>query len=440
MRFLTRNIYFIFFLLANFFVIHSVFPVLNYTMVVSTPGFTPLGVGKTTLANFNWFCGDQMVSDPLPIGFTFQYDGTGYTQFEVSDNGQLFLGAPGISCNSNCGPSCTFPNGIEPNNLSSGTDRPAICPLWDDHGFNASGSEVNYITAGVAPNRTLTVEWLLVSWKYNNTAAPQGGISFQVKLFESPAGQIDFIYRQDAQALGVTTQSPSASIGLMGASGDYYSTNNTGSAISKVSQTNITAKPANGVRYRWTQAGGLPIELVSFEGKYSANKTLLEWKTASELNNDYFIVQRSTDAIKFEDLEKLKGSRKNTGALTYNYTDYNPPAENTIIYYRLQQTDFDMAISYSEIVSVNTEKIKAPTIYFDQDNDLLVLTSTQEFDEELRVDIIDPLGRAIFKKDLGLIKGNINVSVFIPLSLKGIYFARLSGKGGNFISQTKFIK
>src|SRR6185369_16420882 len=111
-----RKLQLLYFFLVNLILSNSYFAVLNYSMVVSTPGFVPLGAGKTTIPNMNWFCGDQIVCDPIPIGFTFQYDGTGYTQFEVSDNGQLFLGAQPINCNSNCGASCVFPNGIEPNN------------------------------------------------------------------------------------------------------------------------------------------------------------------------------------------------------------------------------------------------------------------------------------------------------------------------------------
>jgi hypothetical protein len=432
------NCFFILFLMLE----NSLFAVLNYSMVVSTPGFTPLGPTKTVLANFNWACGDQMVSAPINLGFTFTFDGVGYTQFEVSDNGEVFLGAPAISCNSNCGPACIFPNGIEPNNLATGVNRPAICPLWNDLAFNSAGSALNYLMTGSAPNRVMTIEWLLMDWKYNNTNLPHGGISFQVKLWESPSGQIDFIYRQDAQALGVLVQAPSANIGLMGVMGDYYSTNNTGSAISKVTQTSITVKPVNGVQYRWTNLAALPVGLVSFEGKYSENKTVLEWKTATESNNDYFTIQRSVDAFKFENIGTVKGSGNNTGYKTYAYTDFPPSKENTIFYYRLQQTDLDQKISYSEIIQVNTNSArdKPPEIYFDNESGQLIITAEQIPDEGLVIDIIDQLGQPVFHKNLDFTNGNNKIFVPIPVSLPGIYFARFSGKGGSFVSQSKFIK
>ncbi|HXU28376.1 MAG TPA: T9SS type A sorting domain-containing protein, partial [Bacteroidia bacterium] len=219
---------------------------------VSNPGFTPL-VSPNNISDFGCACGDEIVSSPINIGFTFMFDGVAYTQFEVSDNGQLFLGAPAYSCSSNCGPTCSFSE-MEPANLSGGTDRNVICPLWDDLGFNNCTASVNYLMSGAVGNRTMTVEWLLVDWKSNNSGNPHGSISFQVVLYEAAAGQIDFIYRQDAQQLGSGTQAPHARIGLMGAAGDFYSTDETGTTLSNVSEYTVTAKPATGIQFRWTEA------------------------------------------------------------------------------------------------------------------------------------------------------------------------------------------
>jgi|GEM_PF-3955835 len=236
--------------IGSFIMANTMFATLNYSLTVSGPGFTPLA-SPNNISDFNCSCGDEIVSSPINIGFTFMFDGVAYTQFEVSDNGQLFLGAPAYSCSSNCGPSCNFSE-IEPANLSAGTDRNVICPLWDDLGFNNCSASVNYLMSGTTGNRIMTIEWLLVDWKSNNSGNPHGSISFQVILYEAVAGQIDFIYRQDAQPLGVGNQAPHARIGLMGAAGDYYSTDETGSNLSKTTEYTVTAKPATGVQFRWT--------------------------------------------------------------------------------------------------------------------------------------------------------------------------------------------
>jgi hypothetical protein len=426
---------------AVFLLASSSFATLNYTMAVTTPGFVALGAGKTTLPNFNNICGDEMVSSPINIGFTFVYDGTGYTQFEVSDNGELFLGAPGISCSTNCGASCIFPNGTEPNDLANGTNRPAICPLWDDLGFTASGSQVNYLMTGSAPNRVMTVEWLLMDWKYNNTNSPHGGISFQVKLYESPAGQIDFIYRQDAQLLGTSTQSPSASIGLMGAAGDYYSTNNTGSAISKVTQTNITQKPANGVQYRWTIPGGLPVELTSFTGTYDLGEILVEWKTASEKNNQYFLLERSSDASTFGSIAQIKGTGNSEKASQYNYTDPSPPGNTPVIYYRLQQTDFDSQTNYSSIIEIRIpDAEKPPEIFFQSASSTLKIIPHSYINSAMKIRVMDISGKLLWEKTLSG-NGQDDILIFtLPPGMPGIYFASVTGEHGEMISKTRFIR
>src|ERR1700745_1982732 len=131
--FFIRKIYFMFFFL-NLNFIDPAFATLNYILTVSNPGYTALS-GGTTIPNFNWGCGDGMVSSSLPIGFTFVYNGSSYTTFEISDNGELFLGGS-YTCSDNCAGTCNFSE-EEPSNLSGGTDRPAICPLWDDLAFNS---------------------------------------------------------------------------------------------------------------------------------------------------------------------------------------------------------------------------------------------------------------------------------------------------------------
>jgi hypothetical protein len=426
---------------AAFLFAFSSFGILNYGMVVSNPGFVALTT-KTTVPNFNNVCGDQMVSSPINLGFTFTYDGNSYTQFEMSDNGQIFLGAPAISCNSNCGPTCTFPNGIEPANLSGGTNRPAICPLWDDLGFTAAGAMVNYQMTGSAPNRMMTVEWLLMDWKYNNTGSPHGGISFQVILYESPAGQIDFIYRQEAQPLGVGTQSPNARIGLMGTtSGDYYSTNVTGSTITKSSEFSVATKPATGIRFRWTVPGGLPVELMSFSGKYDMEKVLLDWKTASEKNNDYFIVERSSNARDFEALGQLKGKGNSETESEYNFTDPDPPVNNVVIYYRLQQNDFNTRKTYSNIIEIRIpDAEKPPEIFFQSSSSVLKIIPHSYINSAMRIQVLDISGKLLWEKTLNGNNQDDILTFTLPPGMPGIYFASVTGEHGEIISKTRFIR
>lgn len=441
-RFFTvREFLRVFFAGLTFLYMNPAFSILNYGLTVTTPGYTYL-VGGTAIPNFNWGCADGMVSSLLPIGFTFVYDGVSYTQFEVSDNGELFLGGS-YTCSDNCGTTCNFSE-KQPAGLSGGTDRPAICPLWDDLAFNSSTSKLSYLTTGTAGNHILTIEWLLMDWKYNNPNIPHGTISFQVVLYEAISGQIDFIYKQEAQALGTGIYAPTARIGLMGGtSGDYYSTDAIGSAPSKTSETTVTSKPATGILLRWNDNSGLPIELLYLKGIALGNHTVrLNWETVTETSNDYFTLYKSTDANNFKPIGKIKGAGNSLATHSYIFIDSFVPDSFNIFYYYLKQTDFNGKSSSSDNISVTVVKGKPPNIYFNEDTKQVTISYNFNRQEDYyQVEIIDMLGSTVYQKKIEPADYAENVFT-IPLlfSHEGIYIAILSNAGGNTLSQTKFLK
>jgi hypothetical protein len=91
----------------------------------------------------------------------------------------------------------------------------------------------------------------------------------------------------------------------------------------------------------------LPIELISFNALVQQAEVKLQWSTASELNNDFFIIQRSQDAENWEDVMVVKGAGNSTQRMDYETIDELP--YTGIFYYRLKQTDFDGQYSYSEV-------------------------------------------------------------------------------------------
>jgi len=95
----------------------------------------------------------------------------------------------------------------------------------------------------------------------------------------------------------------------------------------------------------------LPIELISFEAKMNTNKQVdIFWATASELNNDFFTIERSSDGVNWEIVTTATGAGNSIYRIDYAAYDSRPLSG--ISYYRLKQTDFDGAFEYSNIVSV----------------------------------------------------------------------------------------
>ena len=83
----------------------------------------------------------------------------------------------------------------------------------------------------------------------------------------------------------------------------------------------------------------LPIELISFGGENIGSSNLLEWSTASEINNDYFLLERSEDGYNWEKVTRVNGAGNSTQILNYRFNDYR--YTNVLNYYRLSQVDFD---------------------------------------------------------------------------------------------------
>ncbi len=99
----------------------------------------------------------------------------------------------------------------------------------------------------------------------------------------------------------------------------------------------------------------LPVVLVSFKGEWKNNNVQLQWKTASEINNSHFEVEKSEDVNYWQLAGIVNGNGSSNKLNTYNFTDNNPGSHhNSVLYYRLRQVDFNGAFEYSNIISLRT--------------------------------------------------------------------------------------
>ena len=130
----------------------------------------------------------------------------------------------------------------------------------------------------------------------------------------------------------------------------------------------------------------LPIELLNFRANTISNQEVeLNWQTVSEINNDYFTIERSKNGIDWTEVTTVNGSGNSSTLLTYNSIDREPYLG--ISYYRLNQTDFDGQYSYSEIRSVKIEGLGNPLIVL-YPNPVENKISIEADDQELSVVIV----------------------------------------------------
>ncbi|MEM8524602.1 MAG: T9SS type A sorting domain-containing protein [Bacteroidota bacterium] len=159
----------------------------------------------------------------------------------------------------------------------------------------------------------------------------------------------------------------------------------------------------------------VPVELLSFEGKIANNRIYLHWETASELNNDYFLIERSLDAKQFAPIGKMKGKGNSLSRVVYQFED--KIVDDQVYYYRLKQVDFNGAFEYSESIVIKIEKTKYNVEIFPSlARDVLQIISKEEI-QTLR--ILDLNGRVI--KTISLPKNRLSIT---ELDV-GIYFLEI---------------
>ena len=88
----------------------------------------------------------------------------------------------------------------------------------------------------------------------------------------------------------------------------------------------------------------LPVSLINFTAKATLKGAQLDWKVASETNNKYYIVSRSTDGKDYQLIAKVKGVGTSNNSLSYTYIDQM--AASGTYYYKLEQEDLDGTINY----------------------------------------------------------------------------------------------
>ena len=170
----------------------------------------------------------------------------------------------------------------------------------------------------------------------------------------------------------------------------------------------------------------LPIELLDFKGKYLNNQSILSWVTASEKNNDYFILERSEDAREFTQIGKIDGAGSSNTFLNYQFIDVKPI--NQVAYYRLKQVDFDGQFSYSQVIALrNNQKLNAEIKAYPNPSDGNFLITNIPFDEgEDFVCQVYNLQGELLKKDLQISDASGNLLLQLNDLKSGVYWVSIT--------------
>ncbi len=189
-----------------------------------------------------------------------------------------------------------------------------------------------------------------------------------------------------------------------------------------------------GTFYHCSQKEALPVEFGYFEGACEEDRVELEWLTFSEINNDYFIIERSIDGSNFQVIGQVDGNGNSSNLNEYFFTDDNPKAN--LIYYRLKQVDFDGTTDYSKVLVI--ENCYTPptsiNVYPNPTVDRInIETSYQE--ESVDVNIVNLTGQIVLQNQIA--KGENIKQIEVSALPAGTYIVLV---GGDNPQSKKFIK
>ncbi|MEL6558251.1 MAG: T9SS type A sorting domain-containing protein, partial [Bacteroidota bacterium] len=147
----------------------------------------------------------------------------------------------------------------------------------------------------------------------------------------------------------------------------------------------------------------LPVEMIYFTASLDDGDAVLDWATASELNNDRFEVERSVDGVNFESIGQVSGNGTTDIQQDYQYIDIAP--RQGLNYYRLKQVDFDGAFEYSEIVFVDftDRKVQFKAIAYPNPtskDEINIRLSTGDELAPVEIQIIDFNGRVFYANQI----------------------------------------
>lgn len=195
---------------------------------------------------------------------------------------------------------------------------------------------------------------------------------------------------------------------------------------------------------RFTLAGSaagfnpLPISLIDFSSMCLLNGVQLKWSTATELDNDYFLIECSEDGYHWETIAKIQGKGNSNVVNNYIHTDYKN--SSALIYYRLSQVDLNQIKNILKTIDVRCERtLKDEMILFPNPSstELNILLQVNNPSSSNTIILTNDLGKIVFKEKVNLFEG-LNSFVF-PVEFESGTYNVFFSSNNNLITSQKLI-
>lgn len=191
---------------------------------------------------------------------------------------------------------------------------------------------------------------------------------------------------------------------------------NTVSAFSPFTLASIGIYPLN----------PLPIELLSFHAKCTSGGVDITWTTGTEINNDYFTLEKSDDGKEYYTIATVQGAGNSSTEKNYLFTDKN--LSPGTVYYRLTQTDYDgTSKTFAPVSAHCVDKKSAVYIYSDQQGHVVVAFPADASDR-CNIVLHDALGRTVMQENFSIGHDRVVFTLDVSHLAAGIYVVRVEGE------------
>jgi hypothetical protein len=167
-----------------------------------------------------------------------------------------------------------------------------------------------------------------------------------------------------------------------------------------------------GNRYGFYRNGILPVEMISYTAVIENDATYVNWSTASEINNDYFTIERSEDMQNWYTVGTVSGAGNTNIRMDYEFVDFQ--TVDGTAYYRISQTDFDGTTEVFSAMSVSNESFGSKSLEIistNSDSGVLRIEFTTESSEPVELAVYSTNGSMISTKTLYPYSGSNTVSL-----------------------------
>ena len=186
------------------------------------------------------------------------------------------------------------------------------------------------------------------------------------------------------------------------------------------------------------QVGGnstFPVEWLRFDAELDGRDGIISWATATELNSDFFVLERSIDATIFETVAEIDAAGNSTEVRSYEFTDENVVTINSgRVYYRLKQVDFDGSYSYSNMVELyigSSDYALNLNVYPNPTTDVATIDVSAAADANVEVRILNTAGKLMWNSVNANHNGEFSHTLNVSDWAKGVYFVQLLDEQGS---------